>query len=305
MDEARPQPRLTPAITAFVEAALAQLGAPAPASLEEQRRGAKALRAPWNEGGPAMAATLDRTLAGRPARRHVPPGARGAPVLFLHGGGWALLDLDTHDRIVRAIARAAGRPFEMLDYDRAPEARFPAAVEQCVAAFLALAEEMPGVALAGDSAGANLAAATALALRDRGGPLPSALALAYGVFDCDFATDSYRRWGDGRLPLSAERMRWFWDLYCPDAGQRRNPLAAPLGADLRGLPPTHLTVAQHDVLYDENLRFAARLGAAGVDVALRVYPGTVHGFLEAAGAVGAPEAEAALAEIGAFLGGRA
>jgi acetyl esterase len=252
-----------------------------------------------------MATTFDRTLGGRPSRRHVPVGAEGAPVLFLHGGGWALLDLDTHDRIVRALAQAAGRPFEMLDYERAPEARFPVAVEQAVAAFLALSKETPGVALAGDSAGANLAAATALALRDRGGPQPSALALAYGVLDCDFATDSYRRWGDGSLPLSAERMRWFWDLYCPDAADRRNPLAAPMAGDLRGLPPTHLTVAQHDILYDENVRFAARLGAAGVDVTLRIHPGTVHGFLEAAGAVGAPEAETALAEMGAFLGARA
>jgi len=156
-------------------------------------------------------------------------------------------------------------------------------------------------ALCGDSAGANLALALALMRRDNADGLPVALGLIYGSFGDTFDSPSHQAYGSGDLPLSTQRMRWFWDNYVPDPARRAEPLASPLRADLSGLPPVFMIVAQCDILYDENIAISERLGAAGNDLTVRVYPGTVHGFLEAAGAVDAAVAKTAINDLGRFL----
>src|SRR5581483_2155621 len=124
----------------------------------------------------------------------------------------------------------------------------------------------------GDSSGANLALTAALALRKRTASQPDALILAYGVYDCDLSRPSYRSFGAPPFVLSAERMAWFWDRYCPDPRDRLSPSASPLRGDLRGLPPMRLITAGHDVLRDENVALVDRLIEAGVAVSLDHYP---------------------------------
>jgi len=282
----------------------------ATSTVAELRAGAKALRARWRHNAPAMHDVVDGLFEGMRYRLYRPSAAARLPaVVFFHGGGWTLMDIDTHDPIARSLAAASGAAVLSLDYPLAPEAPFPAALEACTrfarhvadaSASLGLAARPP--AFAGDSAGANLAVGVTLALRDAGGFTPSGLALLYGSYDLStLARDSHRRFGDGTLPLSVERMTLFRNAYVPNAAERSAPLVSPLHADLRGLPPCFLAVASHDALYDENLAFAARLGAAGTAVELRIYPGTIHGFFEAAAAADTPVAKRAITDTGEFL----
>jgi acetyl esterase len=282
----------------------------ATSTVAEIRAAAANLRRGWNRPGPAMHAVRDETLAGMRYRHYRPVAAGRLPaVVFFHGGGWTLMDLDTHDSIARGIAAASGAAVLSLDYPLAPEAPFPAAPNACHAFLGAVSRSadalglVPGaVALAGDSAGANLAVSAVLMAREAGEPLGRGLALVYGSWDLsNLKRDSYVRYGSGELPLTIERMTLFRDCYVPDRALRTHPLVSPLHADLTGLPPAFLAVASHDPLYDENFLFASRLGTAGVDVTLTVYPGTVHGFVEAASAVDAAVARRALADVGAFI----
>jgi acetyl esterase len=307
------EPLLDGEMTTFL--ALIKAGGldPSTVPIEAARRGARELRLPWNRNGPAMAETHERVVAGLRCRLHVPEPAEAPQpfTIYLHGGGWTLLDIDTHDDLARRIARESRRPLLLVDYPLAPEHRFPVPLMR----LKEMLEALPGAGfasrldlrrfvLSGDSAGANLALALALLLREAGGARPDALALLYGSFAPVFDTASHHAYGAGALPLTTARMRWFWDNYAPDDAARRQPLASPVLADLEGLPPIFLGVAQHDILFDENMDLAARLGAAGVDLSLRTYPGTIHGFAEAAGAVGSTVAGRALAEIGHFIAGR-
>jgi acetyl esterase len=212
-------------------------------------------------------------------------------LLFLHGGGWTLLDSETHAPLMRAIAGHTGWAVAGIDYPRAPEVPFPGPVHACAQVLeaasqgaLAPAPAQP-LAIAGDSAGANLAIAASLVLRDAGQPLPAALLLFYGVYDCDNSRPSYAAYGSEHYPLTAEKMAWFWDRYCPDPSLKEHPLASPLRADLAGLPPTHLVVAGRDILRDESLAMAVRLAEAGVRTSLDVYPDAIHAFCEAVGFV--------------------
>ncbi|HEX4766552.1 MAG TPA: alpha/beta hydrolase fold domain-containing protein [Lichenihabitans sp.] len=302
-------PLLSLDMTAFRDLMVAGPIDPAALPIETARHAARALRLPWNVGGPVMAETREGTVAGLRCRLHVP--VRGdAPqpfTIYLHGGGWTLLDIDTHDDLARRIAAASTRPVLLVDYLRAPEHAFPGALRRLhtLVAALGTAELATGLAptdivLSGDSAGANLALALSLLLRE-GGVRPNGLALLYGSFTPAFDTPSHLAYGTGTLPLTTARMQWFWDNYVPDRAHRQNPLAAPAQGDLSGLPAIFLGVAQYDILYDENFEIAARLGAAGVDVTLRTYPGTIHGFAEAAGAVGSPVAQRALTDLGRFI----
>lgn len=306
---------LDPEIDGFARGLIAAgQGLPDPTTLPpaEARRQMAAIRRPLNEGGPAMAGRTEHRLA--TARGPLPIRIlrpRAAPVLpallYLHGGGWTFLDLDTHDRLMRELAAASGWAVVGVDYPLAPEAPFPAAIEHVVALVRLLRQDGaslgldPGrIALAGDSAGANLALATALALRDAGEAPGSALLLAYGVYDSDLERPSYRRFGDGAYPLTTARMAWFWSSYLPDPAMRRHPLAAPCRADLAGLPPARLLIADADVLHDENLALAERLRAAGNRGAATVHLGTTHAFLEATGS--SALARRAAADAGAWLG---
>jgi acetyl esterase len=273
------------------------------------RHEARLLRLAWNKAGPAMARSQELELAGLRCRLHWPvaPSEPSPVTIYLHGGGWTLLDIDTHDDLARRLASDSGRPVLLVDYPRAPEHRFPAPLLRLRDLVVALRSQAGGLALTtdfalcGDSAGANLTVALALMLRDEGSRLPRALGLIYGSFADNFETRSHLAYGKGDLPLSTERMRWFWSNYVPDVAQRRDPLVNPLHADLGGLPPTFMIVAQYDALYDENMAFADRLASMGNDLTVHVYPGTIHAFIEAAGAVGAAVSKRAIRDLGLFL----
>ena len=251
------------------------------------------------QGGPAMADTTDRWVAGRGrrilCRVYRPSTGTGLPALvYFHGGGWVWASIDTHDRLCREYAAAAGCAVVSVDYALSPEARFPQAIEECAAVVRWLGEhgaewgiDPARIALGGDSAGGNLALGTALLLRDGVGPVLRGILALYPVCDADFTRPSYRRYGGGGYFLTEEKMRFYWNAYAPEDAERLNPLAAPLRADLRGLPPTLVQLAQLDVLHDEGEALAARLHQARVPTTLQVIPGVIHGFLRASGKVGA------------------
>jgi acetyl esterase len=185
------------------------------------------------------------------------------------------------------------------DYALSPEAAFPQALEECAAVVRWIAAQgaewgldPARIVIGGDSAGANLALGAALLLRETDPGLKLAgLLLNYGVFDSRLDTASYREFAEGYF-LTREKMRFYWECYCPRPADRLNPLAAPLRAELRGLPPVLLHIAELDVLAAENLAMAERLREAGVAVQSRVFPGTAHGFLRALRHVAASRAAA-------------
>ena len=230
-----------------------------------------------------------------------------APVLiYLPGGGWTLFDIDTHDRVMREYAHRTGIAVAGIDYTRAPEAKFPQAIEEITDTVAWLAAQAPtlgidptAMLLGGDSAGANLTVAVALGLRGAGTPRLRGMVLNYGVYDPCALRGSTLRFGGGDLPLSSHVMQWFTWTYLRHAGQINDRRVRVLGADLTGLPPALLVVADHDLLFDENLDMATALKAYGVSADLRVYPGTVHSFLEAVAI--APVAAAAFNDSAAWM----
>lgn len=212
--------------------------------------------------------------------------ATPAPALvYFHGGGWVIGSLESHDSFCRALANRSGAIVVSVEYRLAPEARYPAAAEDCYAVTRWVADhgaelgvDATRLAIGGDSAGGNLAAAVALMARDRKGPALRHQLLIYPVTDADFETASYRDNADGYL-LTRGDMQWFWNHYVPDSRQRRDPYAAPLrAADLAGLPPATVQTAEYDPLRDEGEAYAKRLRAAGVTTTLTRYDGQIHGF---------------------------
>jgi acetyl esterase len=233
----------------------------------------------------------DRTIDGPggpiPIRVFTPLPAAAPPalVVFLHGGGWVLCDLDSHDRHGRMIARGANAVVVSVDYRRAPEHRFPAAVDDAVAALewaaanaADLGADASRLAVAGDSAGGNLAAAAAIAARDNGGPPIAFQLLVYPVTDHRFDTASYRDNGTGDWFLTETHMRWFWEQYLGPGGDGTDPRASVLRADLRDLPPAYVMTAERDPLRDEGEAYAAALRAAGVPADHHRAEGLFHGF---------------------------
>jgi acetyl esterase len=208
-------------------------------------------------------------------------------VMFFHGGGWVLGDVKTHDRLVREIAIGVNAAVVFVSYTLSPEARYPGAVEECYSATryvhdhaATLNIDPSRLAIVGDSSGGNLAAAVALMAAQRGGPSLRLQVLLYPVLDCDFGTPSYEAFGEG-FNLDRETMKWFWNLYAPDAEERLQPLASPLRAtlaELSLLPPALIVTSEYDVLRDEGEAYAQKLGDAGVTVTAVRIPGTVHGF---------------------------
>jgi acetyl esterase len=239
-----------------------------------------------------MAEVRERDDAPVRVREYVPEGDVVGACVYLHGGGWATGSLETVDRPVRRLARAAGARVLSVDYRLAPEHPFPAGLEDAEAALRWAAQDGEPLAVAGDSSGGNLA--TVAARRTR---LPLRLqALLYPVTDAALATASYSTFAEG-FRLSREDMAWFFGLYGGDPG---HPDVSPLRAaldDLRGLPPAYVLTASHDVLRDEAEAYAERLREAGVPVEVVRWPGMVHGFLRWPGAVGA--AREALDDLGA------
>ncbi|MGG5820815.1 alpha/beta hydrolase [Falsiroseomonas sp. HW251] len=278
--------------------------------LDASRATTEAMNIPLCAGGPAMAETGDRWLPVRgrriQCRFHRPTPDARAVLVYIHGGGFVWNSIDTHDRLMRDYAAGGGCAVIGPDYALSPEAPFPQALEECAGVVRWIAQRGAAwgldprrIVIGGDSAGANLAMGVALLLRETDPGLTlRGLLLNYGVFDADFDTASYREFADGYF-LTREKMRFYWDCYCPRGADRLNPLASPLRGDLRGLPPVLLHIAELDVLAAENHAMAAKLREAGVAVESRVFPGTAHGFLRGANHVTA--AREAAAEGGAWL----
>jgi acetyl esterase len=213
------------------------------------------------------------------------PGAESAPlVTFFHGGGWVIGDIDTHDGSCRILSRRTGAVVVSVDYRLAPEHPFPAALDDCDAAVTWVAAQArdlgadPGrLAVAGDSAGGNLAAAVTLRARERGGPAIAAQALVYPAVDFTTVRPSEMSNGEGYL-LTAAAMHWFAAQYLGDHDPS-DPRASPLLADLAGLPPAVVATAEFDPLRDEGRAYADALRDAGVAVDHLEFPGLVHGFM--------------------------
>ena len=226
-------------------------------------------------------------------------------VAYLHGGGWALGSLDGFDPLCRALANASGALVAAVDYRLAPEHPFPAGLEDAYAAVRWLADDAcelgadpARLAIAGDSAGGNLATVAARRLRDEGDSPLRFQALVYPVCDCALDTSSYRENGSG-FGLTRDGMDRYWDLYLAGA-DGRDPDASPLRAeDLTGLPPAFVLTVHHDVLRDEGEAYARALDAAGVTVTLSRYDTAVHGFFRWLAKT--ELARRAVAEVGAAL----
>ncbi len=266
-------------------------------------------------GGPRIpiASVFETSVAGAdgplPARLFVPEsadhGGAGALIVYYHGGGWVAGDLDTHDQPCRLLARASGARVLSIDYRLSPEHRFPAPVDDALAAFrdaVARAGELgadPGrVAVAGDSAGGHLAAVTARLSAHDGGPAPAFQLLVYPVTDLVVVAQSRLTFAEGFV-LTKESMDWYEEQFLGSEGNRRDPRVSPLYAtDLPGVAPALVVTAGFDPLRDEGEAYARKLQEAGVRTILRRFPGYVHGFAAALAWRGPREA---LAEIGGVL----
>jgi acetyl esterase len=234
---------------------------------------------------------LDRDIPGPggplPVRVYRSLAARAEPpaIVYLHGGGFVVGDLDSHDASCRLLARETGAVMMSVDYRRAPEHPWPAATDDALAAFRwahnnprELAVRPGAVAVMGDSAGGNLAAVACLRARDDGGPMPMAQGLVYPATDLRGQTRSMRLFADGFL-LTASDIAWFREQYLPDPALVSDPTVSPLLApDLSGLPPAHVWTGGFDPLRDEGRAYADRLAEAGVDVRYRCLDDQVHGF---------------------------
>jgi acetyl esterase/lipase len=231
--------------------------------------------------GPDVAHVENFTIGGIPARRYEPDGPV-ATILWVHGGGWVICDLESHDAMCRILANESGCRVVAIDYRRAPEHPFPIPLEDSWDALRWVADaygEQP-VMIGGDSAGGDIAAVLAIRARDRGGPELAQQVLVYPVTDHDFTTVSYKEHGVGNETfLTTEEMKWFWHHYLADEAARDNPEASPLRApDLAGLPPAIVVTAGYDPLRDEGLAYVERLRAAGVEVTHHHYEDMIHAF---------------------------
>jgi acetyl esterase len=286
---------LHPQVRALMELAFAQQGEPDPPDLQAER--AAYLQTALELGGAVepVARVADvvipnvdgGSLRARAYWPTVPAEALGV-LIWLHGGGWYVGDVDSFDRVTRQLANTSGAVCVSVDYRLAPEHPFPAAVHDARAAVRwaaghgasQLGTDPARVVVGGDSAGGNLAT---VAARHERAALRAQL-LVYPALDATMASDSYCEFAEG-LMLGTADMERCWDLYLGD-GDRGDPDVSPLRAsDLAGLPPAYVAVAGHDVLRDDGLRYAEALRAAGVDVTLDRYDDMVHSFLRWGGVV--------------------
>jgi acetyl esterase len=245
--------------------------------------------------GPEVASVYDEQLTTADGdqftvRVLVPAGDIQALVVYLHGGGWVIGNLETHDPLVRVLANRLHAAIVNVDYRLAPEHRFPAAVDDSWTALLWAHEHMAEIAggpvplvVMGDSAGGNLSAVVARRARDAGGPQLASQVLVYPVTDADLDTASSLD-PENQLLLTRDSMIWFWDHYAPDPADRKHPDASPLqAADLSGLPSAIVLTAEHDPLRDEGEAYAEQLALAGIPVARRRFAGQVHAFFTMVG----------------------
>lgn len=239
--------------------------------------------------GEPVASVVDRTIPGPegelPIRIYSPDPDQALPVLvYFFGGGWTLGNLDTCDAVCRHLANASGCAVMAVQYRLAPEHRFPAAVHDCFAATVWALSNMdaPRVAVGGDSAGGNLAAAVTLLARDEGLPLAAQL-LVYPNTDYESTTASLDECDDPVL-FNKTSVGWYWGHYLASPKDGNNPLASPYrAASLKGLPPALVITAEYDPLRDQAEQYARRLGDEGVQTTLTRYDGMIHGFFCMAG----------------------
>ncbi|HYM72971.1 MAG TPA: alpha/beta hydrolase [Stellaceae bacterium] len=208
-----------------------------------------------------------------------------AAIVYYHGGGHVIGSLDTHDLVARNLCGGAEAIVVSVDYGMGPEHRFPAAVEDSLAALewvhanaASLGADPDRLGVHGDSAGANLAAVVALIARDRGGPKLRLQSLVYPVADYRMGSESYRKYAIGCGILTAGAMRWFRDHYLRSAADAEDWRASPIKADLAGVAPAIVITAEYDVLHDEGQAYAEALRDAGVPVEYREYAGMIHAF---------------------------
>ncbi|MDL2343979.1 alpha/beta hydrolase [Deinococcus sp. MIMF12] len=288
--------------------------APQPTDLEELRAAVAANAARMPRRPVTIGGTRDLTVPGPasdlPARLYTPEGEGPHPlILFLHGGGFVAYSIETHDSVCRELCAGANSAVLSVEYRLAPEHRFPAGVEDAYAALLwaaAHAEELGAdpsrLALAGDSAGASLCIACTLRARDEHGPPIRAQLLIYPA--ADFVnTDRYpsRRENAEGYFLTAERMRFFGQMYLADPAHGAHPHVSPLhGAELHGLPPALVMTAEFDPLRDEGVAYAEALTRAGVRAEHLPGPGMIHGFVNMTAL--SPAAAGLLDRAAAWLG---
>lgn len=261
---------------------------------------------PLSGKAPALPVVDAHVVEGMPVRRYRPLASQEAQpaVVYFHGGGWVVGDLDTHDGVCRALAAQSGATVVAVDYRLAPEHPFPAAYEDAKAAVEALQREGAALgvdgarlAVAGDSAGGNLAAAVALTVKGLRAQL-----LVYPVLDCVEESASYAQFATGHF-LTREAMRYYVRTYLPREEDRARVEASPLKnrGKLAGAPPALVVTAEADVLRDEGLAYVEALRAAGVDVESESGRGMLHGFFNLQGF---GEARRVMARSSAWLAAR-
>jgi len=266
--------------------------------VDEARRQSR-MRVSMLAGEPEPVASVKDAVAPGPrgpiaCRIYTPVQGEALPaLLYLHGGGWVLGDIDSHDSVCRALAQRAGCVVLSVAYGLAPEHRFPEPLEDSWAGLVwlhenaaALGVDPERIAVGGDSAGGNLAAVLAHWARDRGGPKIAAQLLIYPVTDFDLDTLSYRSVGTG-YGLTRESMRWYWEQYLADPADGASPDASPLQAtDFTNLPPALVLTCELDPLESEGSAYAAALRAAGVSVEHINEAGMIHGYIRMAATIG-------------------
>lgn len=259
----------------------------------ERRTIAEKARKEFRIGGPKMAQTETVAFEGKAIRarvytpQHPFKSGSGQPVLlYIHGGGWVMFSIDTHDRLMREYADKSGFTVIGVDYSLSPENRFPQALDDIDTVYnwvFSNAEtygwSMEQIYIGGDSAGGNLSLCSTLRRRDSEMLMPKGILLNYAALDTEFRP-SYNLYDGEPFVLTQDEMAAFWDDYI-GAPNTENPYARPLLADLIGLPSVYMCIAECDILRDENLELYERLVSAGVDVSSIVYRGATHSFLEA------------------------
>ncbi len=264
-------------------------------SVAEGRAITEKVRAQWTEGGPEMAKTEDLhipTRHGQVRLRVYTPRKQllAGAFFYIHGGGFVLFSIDTHDRVMREYAERGGIVVIGIDYTRAPEGKFPMSLDECVDAVHWLRAnagrfnfDPKELFIGGDSAGALLSVGVSITFRDAGVAPVAGMVLNYGGFG--FGTDSFMNspawleYGNGEYGLSIHMSVWFRSLYVDPA--RVDPRLSPLNARLEGLPPSWFVITECDPLFDDQVLMVERMRAVGCEVEDKVYPGTIHSFLEA------------------------
>jgi acetyl esterase len=301
---------LAPGVQEFLDLQLSVPATPWATLTADQARSylatARQPRPPSASQKPGLRTVDTVTSSGLPVRIY-DAGRRGSLLVYLHGGGWVMGDLDLNDPLCRTLAVEGGFVVVSAAYRLAPEHPYPTPLDDAYDATCWAVEHAaelgsvssPDLIVAGTSAGGNLAAGIAIRARESDGPAISCQALLYPCLDDALDTQSYSDCATGYF-LQRDQMRWYWEQYLPEGKDRSSPQAVPARcADLSGLPPALVATAEFDPLRDEGAKYACRLESAGVPVEYRCYTGQIHGFLGLPDLI--PEARTAAVEIGAAI----